>query len=90
MFSLLYGMSDFLMGALFWGILVSALTRSSAWSRTSWRLAHFIPACFSCLSGFVFRNRGICPIPVQAVTYLFPTSDIRLSQSLKGNLFARP
>jgi ABC-2 type transport system permease protein len=60
----------FLTGALFWGILVSALTRSQLVAYQLALLTSFLPAFL--LSGFVFAIENM-PIPVQVVTYLFPT-----------------
>ena len=60
----------FLIGALFWGILISALTRSQLVAYQLAMLTSFLPAFL--LSGFVFGIENM-PIPVQAVTYLFPT-----------------
>jgi ABC-2 type transport system permease protein len=60
----------FLIGALFWGILVSALSRSQLFAYQVAMLTSFLPAFL--LSGFVFAIENM-PIPVQAVTYLFPT-----------------
>jgi ABC-2 type transport system permease protein len=60
----------FLIGALFWGILVSALTRSQLVAYQLAMLTSFLPAFL--LSGFVFAIENM-PLPVQGVTYLFPT-----------------
>jgi ABC-2 type transport system permease protein len=60
----------FLTGALLWGILVSALTRSQLVAYQLAMLTSFLPAFL--LSGFVFAIENM-PIPVQGVTYLFPT-----------------
>jgi ABC-2 type transport system permease protein len=60
----------FLVGALFWGILVSALTRSQLLAYQLAMVTSFLPAFL--LSGFVFAIENM-PIPVQVVTYLFPT-----------------
>jgi ABC-2 type transport system permease protein len=60
----------FLTGALLWGILISALTRSQLVAYQLAMLTSFLPAFL--LSGFVFAIENM-PIPVQGVTYLFPT-----------------
>jgi ABC-2 type transport system permease protein len=60
----------FLMGALFWGILISALTRSQLVAYQVAMLTSFLPAFL--LSGFVFAIENM-PIPVQVVTHIFPT-----------------
>jgi ABC-2 type transport system permease protein len=59
----------FLVGALFWGILVSALTRSQLAAYQLAMLTSCLPAFL--LSGFVFAIENM-PIPVQMITYLFP------------------
>ncbi len=60
----------FLIGALFWGILVSALSRSQLVAYELAMLTSFLPAFL--LSGFVFAIENM-PIPIQVVTRLFPT-----------------
>jgi ABC-2 type transport system permease protein len=60
----------FLIGALLWGILISALTRSQLVAFQLAIITSFLPAFL--LSGFVFAIENM-PLPVQAVTYLFPT-----------------
>jgi ABC-2 type transport system permease protein len=60
----------FLMGALFWGILISALTRSQLVAYQVAMLTSFLPAFL--LSGFVFAIENM-PIPVQVATHIFPT-----------------
>jgi ABC-2 type transport system permease protein len=60
----------FLIGALFWGILVSALTRSQLVAYQLAMVSSFLPAFL--LSGFVFAIENM-PIPVQVVTHIFPT-----------------
>ncbi|MBN1570759.1 MAG: ABC transporter permease [Acidobacteria bacterium] len=60
----------FLIGALFWGIFVSALTRSQLVAYQLAMVTSFLPAFL--LSGFVFAIENM-PLPIQAVTYLFPT-----------------
>ena len=60
----------FLIGALLWGILISALTRSQLVAYQMAMLTSFLPAFL--LSGFVFAIENMPP-PVQAATYIFPT-----------------
>jgi ABC-2 type transport system permease protein len=60
----------FLMGALFWGILVSALSRSQLIAYQVAMLTSFLPAFL--LSGFVFAIENM-PLPVQVITHFFPT-----------------
>ena len=60
----------FLVGALFWGILISALARSQLVAFQLGVLSSFLPAFL--LSGFVFAIENM-PLPVQVVTYIFPT-----------------
>jgi ABC-2 type transport system permease protein len=60
----------FLIGALFWGILISALSRSQLFAYQIAMLTSFLPAFL--LSGFVFAIENM-PVPVQVATYLFPT-----------------
>jgi ABC-2 type transport system permease protein len=62
--------SLFLVGALFWGILVSALSRSQLMAYQVAILTSFLPAFL--LSGFVFAIENM-PLPIQIVTYFFPT-----------------
>ena len=62
--------SLFLIGALFWGILLSALSRSQLMAYQMAMLTSFLPAFL--LSGFVFAIENM-PLPIQVVTYLFPT-----------------
>jgi ABC-2 type transport system permease protein len=60
----------FLMGALFWGILISALFRSQLFAYQVAMLTSFLPAFL--LSGFIFAIENM-PVPVQVATLLFPT-----------------
>jgi len=60
----------FLTGALCWGILLSALTRSQLLAYQLGMLSSFLPAFL--LSGFVFAIENM-PIPIQAVSLVFPT-----------------
>ncbi len=62
--------SIFLTGALCWGILLSALTRSQLFAYQLGVLTSFLPAFL--LSGFVFAIENM-PIPIQAVSLVFPT-----------------
>ena len=62
--------SLFLIGALLWGILLSALSRSQLMAYQIAMLTSFLPAFL--LSGFVFAIENM-PLPIQVVTYLFPT-----------------
>ncbi len=59
----------FLTGALFWGILISALARSQLLAYQASLLTSFLPAFL--LSGFVWAIENM-PAPVQMVTYLVP------------------
>jgi ABC-2 type transport system permease protein len=61
----------FLFGALFWGILISAISRSQLVAYQLAMLTSFLPAFL--LSGFVFAIENMPPVPVQVITYLFPT-----------------
>ncbi len=60
----------FLIGALLWGILLSALSRSQMMAYQMAMLTSFLPAFL--LSGFVFAIENM-PLPVRVVTYWFPT-----------------
>lgn len=60
----------FLIGALFWGILVSALARTQLMAYQVAMLTSFLPAFL--LSGFVFAIENM-PVPIQAVSHIFPT-----------------
>ncbi len=60
----------FLVGALCWGILLSATARTQILAYQLGILTSFLPAFL--LSGFVFAI-GNMPIPIQVVTYIFPT-----------------
>ena len=59
----------FLFGALCWGILLSALTRSQVMAYQMGMLTSFLPAFI--LSGFVFAVENM-PGPVQAFSYIVP------------------
>ncbi len=60
----------FLVGALCWGILLSATARTQLLAYQLGMLTSFLPAFM--LSGFVFAIENM-PVPVQVTTYLFPT-----------------
>ncbi len=60
----------FLTGALCWGILLSAMTRSQLFAYQLGMLTSFLPAFL--LSGFVFAIENM-PVPIQAVSVVFPT-----------------
>jgi ABC-2 type transport system permease protein len=63
------GSCIFLIGALCWGILVSALTRSQLVAYQLGLLSSFLPAFI--LSGFVFAIENM-PTVIQVITYIFP------------------
>ena len=60
----------FLIGALFWGIFVSSLTRSQLVAYQLAMVSSFLPAFL--LSGFVFAIENM-PVPIQVITHVFPT-----------------
>jgi ABC-2 type transport system permease protein len=60
----------FLIGALFWGIMLSAVARTQLIAYQLAMLTSFLPAFL--LSGFVFAIETM-PLPIRLVTYLFPT-----------------
>jgi len=60
----------FLTGALFWGILLSALTRTQVMAYQMAMVTSFLPAFL--LSGFIFAIENM-PLPIRIITYLFPT-----------------
>lgn len=60
----------FLVGALFWGIMLSAAARTQLIAYQMAMLTSFLPAFL--LSGFVFAIENM-PLPIKVVTYLFPT-----------------
>jgi ABC-2 type transport system permease protein len=60
----------FLTGALFWGILLSAMARSQLLAYQMAMLSSFLPAFL--LSGFMFAIENM-PAPIRVVTYIFPT-----------------
>ncbi len=59
----------FLIGALFWGIMISAVMRSQLLAYQASMLTSFLPAFL--LSGFVYAIENM-PEPIQAVTYIVP------------------
>lgn len=59
----------FLVGTLFWGIMLSAVTRSQLLAYQAAMVTSFLPAYL--LSGFVFAIEAM-PEPIQIVTYLVP------------------
>lgn len=61
--------SMFLIGALCWGILISAVVRSQLLAYQLGALTSFLPAFL--LSGFVFAIENM-PAAIQIVTYIFP------------------
>jgi ABC-2 type transport system permease protein len=60
----------FLMGALFWGIFLSAVAKTQLMAYQLGMLTSFLPAFL--LSGFVF-SIGNMPVVIQVVTYVFPS-----------------
>lgn len=60
----------FLAGALFWGILISAIARSQLLAYQMGMITSFLPAIL--LSGFLFPVENM-PKPIQAVSYIFPS-----------------
>jgi ABC-2 type transport system permease protein len=60
----------FLVGALFWGIMLSAAARTQLVAYQLAMLTSFLPAFL--LSGFIFAIENM-PLPIKVVTYLFPT-----------------
>ena len=59
----------FLVGTLFWGIMLSAVTRSQLLAYQAAMVTSFLPAYL--LSGFVFAIEAM-PEPIQIVTYVVP------------------
>lgn len=60
----------FLVGALFWGILISAIAKSQLLAFQMGILSSFLPSFL--LSGFVYAIENM-PVVIQTVTYIFPT-----------------
>jgi ABC-2 type transport system permease protein len=73
----------FLIGALCWGILLSASSRTQTIAFQLGMLTSFLPAFI--LSGFIFAIENM-PAPIQAVTYLFPT---RYFMTIVKSIFLR-
>lgn len=73
----------FLIGALCWGILISAVTRSQLVAYQMGMLSSFLPAFI--LSGFIFAIENMPPV-IQIVTYVFPT---RYFVSILKGIFLR-
>lgn len=73
----------FLVGALCWGILISALTRSQLVAYQLGMLSSFLPAFI--LSGFIFAIENM-PAVIQGFTYIFPT---RYFVSILKGIFLR-
>lgn len=61
--------SVFLFGALFWGIFISAATRSQLLAYQVGFITSFLPAFL--LSGFVYAIENM-PAPIQAISHIFP------------------
>jgi ABC-2 type transport system permease protein len=59
----------FLFGALFWGIFISAATRSQLLAYQMGFLTSFLPAFL--LSGFLYAIENM-PLPVQVISHIFP------------------
>ncbi len=60
----------FLLGALFWGIFLSAAARTQVLAYQLGVLSSFLPAFL--LSGFIFAIENM-PKAIQLITYIFPT-----------------
>jgi len=60
----------FLLGALFWGIFLSAAARTQVLAYQLGVLSSFLPAFL--LSGFIFAIENM-PRAIQLITYIFPT-----------------
>ncbi|MBM3791164.1 MAG: ABC transporter permease [Acidobacteria bacterium] len=59
----------FLLGALFWGIFLSAAARTQVLAYQMGVLSSFLPAFL--LSGFIFAVENMPPV-IQVITYIFP------------------
>ncbi|MEX2261316.1 MAG: ABC transporter permease [Bryobacteraceae bacterium] len=66
---LLFATCVFLVGALFWGILLSAIARSQLVAFQMGILTSFLPAFL--LSGFIYAIENMPPV-MQAITYVVP------------------
>jgi ABC-2 type transport system permease protein len=73
----------FLIGALCWGILISAVTRSQLVAYQLGMLSSFLPAFI--LSGFIFAIENM-PAVIQVFTYVFPA---RYFVSILKGIFLR-
>ena len=73
----------FLIGALCWGILISAVTRSQLVAYQLGMLSSFLPAFI--LSGFIFAIENM-PAVIRVFTYVFPT---RYFVSILKGIFLR-
>jgi len=73
----------FLIGALCWGILLSALSRTQLIAFQLGMLTSFLPAFI--LSGFIFAIENMPP-PIQVITFLFPT---RYFMTIVKSIFLR-
>lgn len=62
--------SVFLFGALFWGIFISAATRSQLMAYQIGLITSFLPAFL--LSGFVYAIENM-PVPIQVLSHIFPS-----------------
>ncbi|HWQ52115.1 MAG TPA: ABC transporter permease [Bryobacteraceae bacterium] len=62
--------SVFLFGALFWGIFISAATRSQLMAYQIGLITSFLPAFL--LSGFVYAIENM-PAPIQVLSHIFPS-----------------
>ena len=60
----------YLVGVLFWGIFISAMTRNQLMAYQMGMLTSFLPAFL--LSGFVFAIENM-PVVIQVITYFFPS-----------------
>ncbi len=60
----------FLMGALFWGILLSAMAKTQLLAFQLGMVTSFLPAFL--LSGFVYAIENM-PVAIQVITYVFPS-----------------
>jgi ABC-2 type transport system permease protein len=66
----LFTASVFLIGALFWGIFLSATARTQLLAYQLGMITSFLPAFL--LSGFVFAIENM-PLVIQAISYVFPS-----------------
>jgi ABC-2 type transport system permease protein len=73
----------FLIGALCWGILLSASSRTQTIAFQLGMLTSFLPAFI--LSGFIFAIENM-PVPIQVITYFFPT---RYFMTIVKSIFLR-